>query len=49
VDDYGNVVKNIFGKMYQIGGMWAKNKDGKTSLSVGDMFVDEEQLSQVIK
>ncbi|KAJ8423236.1 hypothetical protein Cgig2_013488 [Carnegiea gigantea] len=49
VDDDGNVVRNVFSKMYQTGGMWARNKDGKIYLSVGDMFVDKEQRSQVIK
>ena len=43
VDDDDSVIKNIFSKMYQTGGIWAINKDGKISLSIRDIFVDKEQ------
>ena len=45
MDDNDGVIKNIFGQKYQAEGIWVKNKDGKISLSLWDMFVDKNKWS----
>ena len=35
--------------MYENGIMWARNSDGKVSIAEGDMFVDKDQWSKVIR
>jgi len=48
-DDDGNPTKNLWNKMYKNGNMWVRNSDGKVSIAVGDMFVDKDQWSKVIR
>ncbi|KAJ8431021.1 hypothetical protein Cgig2_003836 [Carnegiea gigantea] len=48
-DDDGNPTKNLWNKMYENGNMWVRNSDGKVSIVVGDMFVDKDQWSKVIR
>ena len=35
--------------MYENGIIWARNSDGKVSVAEGDMFVDKDKWSKVIR
>ena len=48
-DDDGNPTKNVWNKMYKNGNMWPRNSDGKVSIAEGDMFVDKDKWSKVIR
>ena len=49
MDDDGRESRNPFSRMYRIGEMWARSRDEKITVAVGDMFVDKKQWSEVIK
>jgi len=43
IDEDGKVIRNAFSTMYRIRKLWSKNRDGKITFVVGDMFVDKNQ------
>jgi len=49
MDDDGKEIRNPFRRMYRTGKMWARSRDGKITLAIGDIFVDKKQWSEVIK
>jgi len=49
VDDDGNPTCNLWSKIYQNSRMWARNTDSSVSITIGDMFVDKDQWSEVLR
>jgi len=49
MDNDGKEIKNPFSRKYRTGQMWAKNRDGKITFAIGDIFVDKKKRRKVVE
>jgi len=49
VNNDGNSTSNLWTKIYHNSRMWARNPDELVLVAVGDMFVDKDQWSEVLR